>query len=70
MDKSAYFDSRAFNIPKEEVVNYFLFRQKDWERNSLSMYARTFFPIKNYLTNQNKNNTKCYFLLEKTGQMI
>ena len=32
------FDSRAFNIPKSEVKNYFIWRQKDWERNSTSTY--------------------------------
>lgn len=36
----AHFDARAFNIPEDEVANYFLWRMKDWERNSLSMYCR------------------------------
>lgn len=40
------FDSRSFNIPKEEVVNYFIWRQKDWIRNSVSMLARTVFSNK------------------------
>lgn len=40
------FDARAFNIPREEVVNNFLWRALDWERNSLSMYARAFFSHK------------------------
>jgi hypothetical protein len=39
----AFFDARAFSIPREEVVNYFLWRAQDWERNSLSMYCRSFF---------------------------
>ena len=38
------FDARAFAIPREEVVNYFLWRAKDWERNSLHMYCRSIFP--------------------------
>lgn len=42
----AYFDCRCFNIPREDVVNYFLWRAKDWERNSLSMYCRKFFSAK------------------------
>lgn len=42
----AFFDSRVFNIPKEDVDNYFLWRAKDWERNSLQMYARSFFSHK------------------------
>lgn len=37
------FDSRAFNIPEAEVANYFVWRAKDWERNSLQMYAHYFF---------------------------
>ncbi|MHC4370213.1 MAG: tRNA(His) guanylyltransferase Thg1 family protein [Planctomycetota bacterium] len=37
------FDSRAFNIPKAEVTNYFLWRAQDWARNSLSMYAGHYF---------------------------
>lgn len=45
-DKPAVFDGRAFNVPKEEVSNYFLWRAKDWERNSLSMYCRAHFSAK------------------------
>lgn len=40
------FDSRAFNVPESDVQNYFLWRQKDWCRNSLSMLARTIFTQK------------------------
>lgn len=39
----AYFDSRACNMPASEVANYFLGRARDWHRNSVSMYARSFF---------------------------
>lgn len=42
----AMFDARAFSIPREEVSNYFLWRAKDWERNSLSMYCQAFFSHK------------------------
>ncbi len=42
----AYFDARAFNIPESEVVNYFLWRAKDWYRNSVSMYAQAHFSHK------------------------
>jgi tRNA(His) guanylyltransferase len=38
-----YFDSRAFNLPREEVTNYFIGRQKDWMRNSVTMYALSFY---------------------------
>ena len=36
----AFFDARAFNVPVEDAANAFLWRQRDWERNSLSMTAR------------------------------
>lgn len=42
----AFFDARAFNVPKEDVVNYFLWRANDWHRNSLSMLARAHFSAK------------------------
>jgi tRNA(His) guanylyltransferase len=44
--KLAYFDGRAYNVPREDVANYFLWRAKDWERNSLTMYASSFFSHK------------------------
>jgi len=41
------FDSRVFIIPySEEVVNYFIWRQKDSERNSLSMLAQSYYSSK------------------------
>jgi tRNA(His) 5'-end guanylyltransferase len=43
---TATFDARAFNIPREEVVNYFLWRAKDWERNSVAMYCGAHFSHK------------------------
>jgi tRNA(His) guanylyltransferase len=44
--KPAFFDARAFSIPREEVTNYFLWRAKDWERNSIQMYAQANFSQK------------------------
>jgi len=40
---NAMFDARTFNIPREEITNYFLWRAKDWYRNSVTMYTQTFF---------------------------
>ena len=37
------FNSRVFLIPSRDVVNYFIWRQQDWNRNSIQMYARKFF---------------------------
>jgi tRNA(His) 5'-end guanylyltransferase len=53
--KAAYFDSRAFVLPKEEVVNYFLWRQQDATRNSIQMLARTLYSHKQC---NNKNNSQ------------
>lgn len=38
--KFANFDARAFVIPREEVANYFLWRQQDAIRNAIQMFAR------------------------------
>jgi tRNA(His) 5'-end guanylyltransferase len=43
----AFFDARVFTIPDPyEVDNYFLWRQQDWLRNSLSMLARSHYSHK------------------------
>lgn len=42
----AIFDARAFNIPKEEVANYFYWRQADAERNSINSLAQTLYSQK------------------------
>ena len=39
----AMFDARAFTIPKEEVCNYFIWRQQDASRNSVQMVAQSLF---------------------------
>ena len=45
-DKLAYFDCRVFNIPENEVRNYFIWRQKDWYRNSVQMVGQANFSHK------------------------
>lgn len=40
------FDSRCFNIPKEEVANLILWRQQDATRNSIEMLGRHYFSQK------------------------
>lgn len=45
--KLADFDSRAFQLPtKTEVINYFIWRQQDIIRNSISSAARVHFGTK------------------------
>lgn len=53
--KIATFDSRAFILPKEEVCNYFIWRQQDATRNSVQMLARTLYSHKEC---NNKNNSE------------
>lgn len=48
----AMFDARAFIIPKEEVCNYFIWRQQDASHNSIQMVAQSLFSHKQL---QNKN---------------
>ncbi len=46
MEKGAMFDSRCFNIPKEEVTNMIYWRQVDATRNSIQMVGQAYFPHK------------------------
>ena len=46
MNKGAMFDARCFNIPKEEVANYFYWRQLDAMRNSVQMVGQANFSHK------------------------
>lgn len=61
----AVFDARSFSIPKEEVVNYFLWRAKDWERNSVSMYCRSIYSA-NQMHGQGKADQ--HELLHQAGK--
>ena len=44
--KGAMFDARVFNIPREEVTNYFYWRQLDASRNSIQMVGQANFSHK------------------------
>ena len=46
VQKGAMFDSRCFNIPKEEVTNLIYWRQLDATRNSIQMVAQSQFSHK------------------------
>ena len=46
LNPMAMFDARVFNVPKEEVVNYFIWRQQDAVRNSMQMLGRKYFSHK------------------------
>jgi len=42
--RTAMFDSRAFTMPLPDAPNAFIWRQQDWERNSMQMLAHAHFP--------------------------
>lgn len=43
---TAMFDARVFSIPKDEVCNYFIWRQQDATRNSIATVGQTYFSQK------------------------
>ena len=54
--KLAYFDARIFTIPDRiEVMNYFIWRNQDCARNSMSMVAQTNFSHKELQGKSTKN---------------
>jgi tRNA(His) 5'-end guanylyltransferase len=64
--KIAYFDSRVFNVPREEVCNSLLWRAQDWNRNSINMYARAFFSHKQL---ENKKISDMHEMLHGIGEL-
>lgn len=60
----AMFDSRAFCIPKEEVANYFIWRQKDATRNSINSLGQAYFSQK-VLQGLNVNQVQDKLVSEK-----
>lgn len=49
------FDARIFNIPKEDVTNYFLWRQQDATRNSINSTGQAHFSHKELLGKSQKD---------------
>lgn len=62
--KGAMFDARVFNIPKEEVTNYFLWRQFDAMRNSVQMVGQAHFSHKE-LQNKTCNDIQDMLMVQK-----
>ena len=60
----AYFDSRVFSIPKEDVCNYFLWRQQDAIRNSIQSVAHAHFSHKELIGKKTNNLIQ---MLEDSG---
>ena len=46
VETGAMFDARCFNIPEDEVVNCFIWRQQDATRNAIQMLGQSNFPHK------------------------
>ena len=46
VETGAMFDARCFNLPREEVTNYFVFRQQDATRNAVQMLGQSFYSHK------------------------
>jgi tRNA(His) 5'-end guanylyltransferase len=63
---SALFDSRVFNVPKEEVTNYFVWRQQDATRNSINMLGQFYFSHKKL---QGKNVSQVQDMLMEKYQI-
>jgi len=42
----AFFDARVYNLPVDEVANYFVWRQQDATRNSINMLGQFYFSHK------------------------
>jgi len=60
----ALFDARIFNIPFEEVTNYFVWRQQDAVRNSINSLAQANFSHKE-LQGLNVSQVQDKLMLEK-----
>lgn len=59
-----FFDSRAFNLQKEEVNNYFIWRQQDAIKNAIQMVGRAYF---NHKQLENKNGKAIINMLDSVG---
>ena len=64
LKKPVEFDARVFNIPKEEVLNYFRWRYNDWARNSIQMLSRAHFSQKEL---NRKNQAAMHEMLHSKG---
>lgn len=64
IDRGAMFDSRCFNIPKEEVTNLIYWRQLDASRNSIQMVGQANFSHKQ-LHGKSCNDIQDMLMLEK-----
>lgn len=64
-EELAMFDSRVFILPKDEVNNYFLWRQNDATKNSISMLAQANYSQRE-LQNLNGSQMQDKLMTEKS----
>lgn len=64
MMKGAMFDARCFNIPEDEVVNCFIWRQQDATRNAIQMLGQCNFSHKE-LQNKSCNDIQDMLMTQK-----
>jgi tRNA(His) 5'-end guanylyltransferase len=64
INELALFDSRVFTLPKEEVCNYFIWRQQDATRNSIQMLGHFHFSQKQ-MHGLNNSQVQDKLMLEK-----
>lgn len=62
--KVGHFDARFFNLPENDVCNYFVYRQRDAERNSVNALAQSRFSQKHL---QNKSVSALHDMLHEIG---
>jgi tRNA(His) guanylyltransferase len=66
LDPLAYFDARVFTIPDRiEVMNYFIWRNQDCSRNSVSMVAQSLFSHKEL---QGKSTADMHEMIHGAGK--
>ena len=63
-NKGAFFDARAFSLPRNEVVNCFIWRQQDATRNSIQALAQSLYSH-NELQGISCNNLQDKMFTEK-----
>lgn len=61
----AYFDARAWNLPRDEVTNYIYWRQRDCVKNSISQLAQAHFSHRELM--KKNSNDKQDMLMEQKG---
>lgn len=63
--KPGYFDARVFAVPERDIINYFIWRQKDCTRNAISSAAQSVFSPKQL---HGKSSEEMIAMLESAGK--